>query len=118
HLAYQSWGENGTARIRVLGCKKGQWSQGPPLPGEQAGGNRWHPAIAAGPGGQVAVAYDAYRDGDYDVFVAISGEKGFKEYAIATSPRFEARPSLAYDGFGHLWIAYEEGPEKWGKDYG
>src|SRR5262249_61330142 len=23
-----------------------------------------------------------------------------------------------YDARGRLWIAYEEGPEKWGKDYG
>src|SRR5262249_35516578 len=27
-------------------------------------------------------------------------------------------PSCAYDAKGRLWIAYEEGPELWGKDYG
>ncbi len=37
---------------------------------------------------------------------------------IAASPRFEARPSACYDAKGRLWIAYEEGPEKWGKDFG
>src|SRR5262249_32934647 len=59
-----------------------------------------------------------YKDGDYDVFVnVIDGDK-VSETAVATSPRFEARPSLAYTTDGRLWIAYEEGPEKWGKDYG
>ena len=40
------------------------------------------------------------------------------EQTIAGSPRFEARPSACYDAKGRLWIAYEEGPEKWGKDFG
>src|SRR5262249_31229124 len=26
--------------------------------------------------------------------------------------------SLCYDARGRLWIAYEEGPEQWGKNYG
>src|SRR5262249_55880378 len=29
-----------------------------------------------------------------------------------------ARPSIAFDAKGRLWLAYEEGPELWGKDYG
>src|SRR5436190_732699 len=29
-----------------------------------------------------------------------------------------ARPSFVYGPAGRLWIAYEEGPELWGKDYG
>src|SRR4029079_13267183 len=38
-------------------------------------------------------------------------------HAFGTT-KFEARPSIAYDKDGRLWIAYEEGPEKWGHDYG
>ena len=41
-----------------------------------------------------------------------------KEYVVAGSSKFEARPSIAYDPRGRLWIAYEEGPELWGKDSG
>ncbi len=41
-----------------------------------------------------------------------------KQFVVAASPKFEARPSIAYDPSGRLWIAYEEGPELWGKDYG
>ena len=42
----------------------------------------------------------------------------FHYQPIAASPRFEARPSACYDAKGRLWIAYEEGPENWGKDFG
>ena len=35
--------------------------------------------------------------------------KGHGWEPIAATSRFEARPSLAYDPKGRLWIAYEEG---------
>src|SRR5205807_5234034 len=83
------------------------------------GENCWHPAIAADNTGRVAVAYDRYRDGDYDVYVAVfSGKNGArKEFPIAASPKAELRPSVAFQE-ERLWIAYEEAPEKWGKDSG
>jgi hypothetical protein len=117
-VACQSWGEDGTARIQVLRCKDGQWSAGPELPGQRKGENRWYPSLAAGPDGKVAVAFDVYREGDYDVHVAVINGSQVTDHAVATSARFEARPSIAYDARGRLWIAYEEGTEKWGKDFG
>ena len=36
---------------------------------------------------------------------------------MAGSAKFEARPSLACDAKGRVWIAYEEGDEQWGKDF-
>ena len=45
------------------------------------------------------------------------GEWG-QEIPVAATPRYEAYPSIAYDAQGRLWIAYEEGPEGWGKDFG
>ena len=60
-----------------------------------------------------------YENGSYNV--ARSSQRNpasTKKVAIAASPKFEARPSIVYDPAGRLWIAYEEGPEKWGKDYG
>jgi hypothetical protein len=118
HLACQSWEESGTARIALFTCRDGKWSDGPNLPGAKAGENRWSPSLAAGPAGQVAVAYDVYKDGDYDVHVAVIDGNQVNDYAVADSPKFEARPSVAYDAQGRLWIAYEEGPEKWGKNFG
>jgi hypothetical protein len=117
-LAAQSWDEAGTANISLFRCKDGKWGDGPALSAPKKAENRWAPALAAGPDGKVALAYDVYRDGDYDVVAAtIDGER-VTEQAVAASAKFEARPSLAFDAAGRLWIAYEEGPERWGKDYG
>ena len=83
-------------------------------------GNCWHPSLAAGPQGELAAVWDQYRDGDYDVVSSIAGADGKWSPAqvLAGSPRFEAKPSAVYDGKGRLWVAYEDGPELWGKDYG
>ncbi|MCP5115698.1 MAG: hypothetical protein GY953_33135, partial [bacterium] len=37
---------------------------------------------------------------------------------VAASQWFEARPTLAYDGEGRIWVAYEESYRRWGKDFG
>src|SRR5205085_9790100 len=37
---------------------------------------------------------------------------------VAATLNFEVRPSLAYDSAGKLWVAWEEGSELWGKDFG
>jgi hypothetical protein len=83
-------------------------------------GNEWNPAIAADSGGNVTVAWDSYRNGNYDVFMKTARAPGAwgKESAVAVSAKYEAYPSLAYDPGGRLWIAYEEGGERWGKDFG
>lgn len=99
-------------------CKNGQWSSGPSVVLGDTSANVWSPAITAGPDGQVAVAYDSYREGDYDISVALIAGGQASYHSIAASPKFEARPSVAYDGNGRLWIAYEEGPAGWGKDFG
>ncbi|HWG43089.1 MAG TPA: hypothetical protein VN688_09905 [Gemmataceae bacterium] len=85
----------------------------------------WHPTITTGLDGEVATAHDVYQNGDYDIRVRVTKaskkgikEKEFSDYLVAASPRFEARPSICYDAKGRLWIAYEEGPENWGHDYG
>jgi hypothetical protein len=77
--------------------------------------NDWSPAIAAR-GNQVYVAWDTYDRGNYDVHVR-EITSGAPPVAVAASPRFEARPSLAVDPRGLVWVAYEEGDEQWGKDF-
>jgi hypothetical protein len=107
HIAWQSG--TGKFRVRHGELRKGELAGPGETFGEDGPGNTWAPAVSAGPDG-VSVAYDCYRDGDYDVGVG-------KDF-IARSPRFEARPSACWDDKGRLWVAYEEGPENWGKDYG
>lgn len=81
--------------------------------------NEWTPAIAASTKGQVAVAWDTYAKGDYDVQCRVwaNGEFG-KSIPVAASRRAEMRPSITYDSAARLWVAYEDSPEKWGKDWG
>jgi hypothetical protein len=113
-LAYQSWDAPATTSgVATMTNRQGRWK---PLGDSQH--PCWSAAVAADGTGKVALAFDAFRDGDYDVFVKVMDKDQVVDYAIATSGRFEARPSLCYDAKGRLWIAYEEGPEKWGHDFG
>jgi hypothetical protein len=126
-VSCQHWNEKGQAAVTLLTCRKSKWTEGlnpdpgraPPL-GFGTEGNIWPSAIVAGPDGKEAIAYDAYLHGDYDVLLySHEGKKESSKWTdIASSSRFEARPSACYDAKGRLWIAYEEGPENWGHDYG
>ena len=80
----------------------------------------WSPAVATGPSG-VFVAFDSYRNGNYDVFLASLPADGEAEptiTAVANSGKFEARPTLGVDSSSRAWVAYEERSENWGKDFG
>jgi hypothetical protein len=82
-------------------------------------GNDWNPSIAAGSGGRVTIAWDTYRHGNYDVMMrTFAGGNWASETAAANTARYEAHPSIAYAPDNRLWLAYEEGAERWGKDWG
>ena len=82
----------------------------------------WDAAIAAAPNGEVAISWDTYDKGDYDVYlrrVRFTDQIGLDDpIPIAATLNFEARSSLAYDPQNRLWIAYEVSGPKWGKDFG
>jgi hypothetical protein len=82
----------------------------------------WDPAIAAAADGEVAISWDTYDKGDYDVYVRrvrFTDQIGLDDpIAVAATVNFEARSSLAFDGQNRLWIAYEVAGSKWGKDFG
>jgi hypothetical protein len=82
--------------------------------------NCWMPALAADSGGNLAVGYDTYAKGNYDVHCAIVSPSGevLRRIPVATSLKFEDRASVAFDAQDRLWIAWEEAGEKWGKDCG
>ncbi|HEV3259005.1 MAG TPA: hypothetical protein VG013_19190 [Gemmataceae bacterium] len=113
-LVCQSLGER-AAGLSIFTCHAGKWQQ------EKMIGRAscWSPAVATGLDGRTAYAFDLYKEGDYDVMARIRDKEGaVTDFAVAGSSRFEARPSVCYDVKGRLWIAYEEGPERWGKDFG
>jgi hypothetical protein len=111
----QTWGPDGKTVLSSWTRAGGAWKPGPTTAGP---GRVWQPALSAGPNGEVAAAGDCYRDGDYDVLLTTDTGGKPAELAVASSASFEARPALAYDGRGRLWVAYEYGPENWGKDFG
>ena len=73
--------------------------------------------------GRVHVAFDSYRAGNYDVFlapdVASDGQARSRPVAVADSSRFEARPEPGRStARGGAWVGYEERAANWGKDFG
>jgi hypothetical protein len=80
--------------------------------------NEWSPAIAIDKSGRVHVAYDTYQAGNYDIQLRTRAADGTLGSArtVASSPKFEARPSVAADPQGRAWVAYEERTKDWGKD--
>ncbi|HSU52629.1 MAG TPA: hypothetical protein VLT36_01065, partial [Candidatus Dormibacteraeota bacterium] len=82
--------------------------------------NCWTPAIAASrKASRVAIAWDTYDKGDYDVWVReFSGSQPGLPQPAANSDKYEARPALTYDHEGRIWISYELSGPTWGKDWG
>jgi len=80
--------------------------------------NCWAPAIAS-TAGKVAIAWDTYEKGDYDVWMReFAGGKPGEARPVANTPDYEARPAMTYDKTGALWIAWEKSGATWGKNYG
>jgi len=115
-LACQVWGKKGKAAYAVFGRRDGKWVNDEPDTLAWDESDFWNVVNAAGPGRAYAVVYDAYFDGDYNLAACYPDQKVCP--VLGASSKFEARPSACYDAQGRLWIAYEEGPERWGKDYG
>ena len=85
--------------------------------------NCWAPAIAttsAKNGGHIAIAWDTYDKGDYDVWLREFNADGHPCTAqpAANSPDYEARPAITYDSEGALWVAWEHSGPTWAKDWG
>ena len=80
--------------------------------------NCWAPAITTTKG-RLAIAWDTYEKGDYDVWLREYADgKAGEARPVANSPDYEARPALTYDKTGALWVAWEQSGPTWGKDWG
>ena len=97
---------------------EGEWSEEVAVSGRP--GNDWNPAVALDSRGAAWVAYDSYRNGNYDVYLVAmrNGETATEEMAVAKTPLFEARASVAVDPDDRVWVAWESGGANWGKDNG
>ncbi|MBM3801464.1 MAG: DUF3604 domain-containing protein [Acidimicrobiia bacterium] len=97
-----------------------QWSASQQISqGPAAKGNNWWPSVAAGPDRALAVVWDGYAQGNYDVYLRrFGGGRWGDVQTIAGTARFEAHPSAAIDGRGRVWVAWDESDAHWGKDTG
>jgi hypothetical protein len=116
-VAWQGW-RNGRGEIFAASQNGNSFSS--PTTVASSTGNEWNPSIAAAANGnRVSIAWDSYRNGNYDLYLRTFAEGNWgQEAPVAASARYEAHPSLAYAPDGRLWLAYEEGSEQWGKDWG
>jgi hypothetical protein len=113
-VAWQGW-RNGRASIFAARQDPGGFTA--PQLVSSSSRNEWNPAVAADGSGQVTVAWDSYRNGNYDVYMRTAQNGAWlSEKLVAGSARYEAYPSATY-AHGRLWVAFEEGPERWGKDF-
>lgn len=100
--------------------RRGKWSEEEQISsGPSSAGNNWWPAVAAGPDGSLAIAWDGYAAGSYDVYLRRrTGGAWGKEEALAHTAKFEAHPTVAIDAGGRTWIAWDESGANWGKAVG
>ncbi|MEZ5351491.1 MAG: DUF3604 domain-containing protein [Bryobacteraceae bacterium] len=117
-VTWQGW-RDGRARIFVSSQKEGGGGFSAPMEVAASKANEWNPSIAAGAGGRMTIAWDTYRNGSYDVMMrTLTNGRWGREMPAAATARYEAHPSISYAPDGRLWLAFEEGSELWGKDWG
>ena len=110
----------GRSQIFAKNLFRGTWSDEIQISeGSSSEGNNWNPSLAAGTSRQVAVVWDGYAAGNYDVYLRrfIDGRWGAVQ-VVAGTPRYEANPSVAVDGRDRTWVAWQESGVDWGKDTG
>ncbi|MDQ2946780.1 MAG: hypothetical protein M3Y27_12680, partial [Acidobacteriota bacterium] len=107
--------QNGASHVMWSKLSGDQWSPAQEISGPSA----WMPDAAADSKGNLYVAWDSYRTGNYDVFVRRIGADGGMGPIdqVTKSPRFQAHASVAVDGNDRVWLAWDESGANWGKDY-
>jgi hypothetical protein len=116
-MAWQAW-RDGQADIELVSLPRDAKRGGATIKVSEGRADEWSPSIAADSSGRVHVAYDTYEAGNYDVILRTREPDGSlsKPLVVAGTAAFEARPSVAADARGRVWVAYEERTTNWGKD--
>ena len=107
--------EGGESFLYASSWSGSTWSQ----PQRMSEASVWAPDAIQDKEGNLYLAWDSYRDGNYDIFfrrIRADGNPDAIEQ-VTKSPRFEAHPSLAIDGQGRPWLAWDESGSNWGKDW-
>jgi hypothetical protein len=107
--------ENGESYLYSASYSSDGWSQ----PRQIGGPSVWNPDAVFDREGNLHAAWDGYTSGNYDIYyrrISADGTAAAIEQ-ITKSPAFDAHPSLAVDGTGRLWLAWDQSGANWGKDW-
>jgi hypothetical protein len=88
-------------------------------PQDASGPGAWAPDLAPDRDGNVWIAWDSYRSGNYDIYarrIAAAGELGPIQQ-VTKSQRFQAHAAVAVDPAGRPWLAWDSSGVNWGKDW-
>ncbi len=109
HLIWVSHAE-GKSWLSVADWNGTRWS----APRRAGGPSVWSPDAAVDKQGNLHLAWDSYEKGNYDIYYR-RGTDPVEQ--VTTAPRFQAHASLAIDGQGRPWLAWDESGANWGKDW-
>ena len=116
HVVWQAHPENSGD---VMYCRFDGSSWSKPLAVTSGPESDWYPQVAVDKQGVAWIAFDSYRNGDYDVFLtSVNNGKLGEVYTIAASKFYEAHASVACTPDNRVWVAWEQGGFNWGKDQG
>lgn len=116
HIVWQAHpGNFGVVRYRRFDGEN--WSNTVSVTTDQ--GSDWYPRVAVDNQGVAWIAFDSYRNGDYDVFLtSVTNGRTGRLIPIATTKYYEAHASVACTPDGNVWVTWEQGGYRWGKDQG
>jgi hypothetical protein len=107
----------GTADVftRYYDPKDARWSREIAVTPDETG--NWEPRVAFDGKDGAWIVYDSSRGDEFNVYAARVGLDGkVVTKTVTRSPEYEARVSVASDGGKALWIAFERGRQRWGKN--
>jgi len=112
--------EGGASDIYAAYYEPGSEGPSDPIRVTKHAAGDWEPRLAFGANDEALIVFDSYRKGNFDVMLARVTPKGKVTLStVAATPRHEARAQAATSPDGKtLWVAYEDGTVRWGKDLG
>jgi len=112
--------EGGAADIYAAYYEPGAEGPSQPIRVTKHPAGDWEPRLAFGADDEALIVFDSCRKGNFDVMLARVTPAGKVTLStIAATPRHEARAQAAASPDGKtLWVAYEDGTVRWGKDLG
>ncbi len=114
HLIWTGY-EDGQSHVLWSKLEGNDWSK----PVEVSGASAWMPDAATDSKGNLYVAWDSYRTGNYDIFFRKIDADGTMEtiQQVTHSGKFQAHASVAVDRQDRVWLAWDESGDNWGKDW-